>query len=881
VTPILAMKLYVPQLRPNVVLRPRLIEGLNEGLRCKLILISAPAGFGKSTLLSEWIEGLKQPVAWLSLDEGDNDPVRFLAYLIAALQTITPNIGEGVLGLLHSPQPPPTEAVLTALLNEITIIPDHFVLVFDDYHAIDAKVVDQALAFLLAHLPPHMHLVIATREDPHLPLARLRARDQLAELRATHLRFTLSETTAFLNQVMGLTLSAEDSAALERRTEGWIAGLQLAAISLQGHEDASSFISSFTGSHHFVLDYLMEEVLGQQPEYVQTFLLHTAILDRMSGPLCDAMMLDSTSSGQATLEYLERANLFLIPLDNERRWYRYHHLFADLLRLRLHQSISSSPTDAQSRVNELHIRASAWYEDQGFTMEAFHHAAAAYDVERAERLIEEKEIPRHFRGAVTTLLDWLKSLPTSVLNARPWLWVKYASLLVVNGQTTDVEEKLQAAEAALQGSEANDTTRDLLGQIAAIRATLALTRYQLETVLVQSRRALEYLPLSNMLERATAHWTLAAAYQFQGDRARARQALSEAISLSQASGNIFTTILAITGLGQVQEADNQLALAAQTYRRVLQLAGDQPLQIIYEAHLGLARILYEWNHLDEAWQHGQQSLQLAQQYDTVIDRFIVCEVFLARLSLARGNVANAAALLAQTSRSALQHNFVSRMPEIAAMQVLTFLRQGHLAAAFHLAQAHKLPLSQARVLLAQGDLSTALEMLSAWRQQVEAKDWKDEQLKVMVLQAVALEASGEKDQAVQLLVDILAMAEPAGFIRLFLDEGPPMASLLSAAMALGKMPDTIGTLLAAFEAEKQQSKNSSSPPPAQPLLEPLSRRELEVLRLVAQGLSNQEISERLFLALGTVKGHNQKIFGKLGVQRRTEAIARARELGLL
>ncbi|GHO42091.1 LuxR C-terminal-related transcriptional regulator [Ktedonospora formicarum] len=880
-TPILATKLYIPPLRPNIVLRPRLIERLNEGLHRKLILISAPAGFGKSTLLSEWIEGLERPVAWLSLGEEDNDPTRFLAYLIAALQTIAANIGEGVLGLLQSPQPPPNEAILTALLNEITTIPNHFVLVLDDYHAIDAKQVNQVLAYLVAHLPPHMHLVIATREDPHLPLARLRARDQLIELRAIHLQFISSESTAFLNQMMGLTLSAEDIDALERRTEGWIAGLQLAALSLQGHEDATGFIASFTGSHHFVLDYLMEEVLGQQSGRVQKFLLHTSILDRMSGPLCDAVVLDSTMSGQATLEYLERANLFLIPLDNERRWYRYHHLFADLLRLRLHQSISTFPAIAQSQVNELHIRASSWYENQGLTMEAFHHAATANDVERAERLIEEKEIPRHFRGAVTTLLDWLKSLPTSVLDVRPWLWVRYASLLVVNGQTTGVEEKLQAAEAALQGSEDDETTRNIIGQIAAIRSTLALTRYELEAVLIQSRRALEYLSPSNMLERATAHWTLATAYQFQGDRASARQALTEAISLSQASGNIFTTILATIGLGQVQEADNQLVLAAQTYRRVLQLAGDQPLQIIYEAHLGLARILYEWNYLDEAWQHGQQSLHLARQYDKVIDRFIVCEIFLARLSLAWGDVSNAATVLSQASQSAQQHNFVARMPEIADAQVLTFLRQGHLTAAVHLAQAHELPLSQARVHLAQGDPSTALKVLSAWRQQVEAKDWKDEQLKVMVLQAVALEAHGEKDQAVHLLVDVLAMAEPASFIRLFLNEGLPMVSLLSESMALGRMPNYIKKLLTAYEAEKQQNENISSPPPAQPLLEPLSQRELEVLRLIAQGLSNQEISERLFLVLGTVKGHNHKIFGKLGVQRRTEAIARARELGLL
>ncbi|HET8843067.1 MAG TPA: AAA family ATPase, partial [Ktedonobacteraceae bacterium] len=410
-TPILATKLYIPPLRPNVVLRPRLIERLNEGLHRKLILISAPAGFGKSTLLSEWTLGLGQPVAWLSLDEGENDPSRFLAYLVAALQTVAANIGEGMLGLLQSPQPPPAEAMLTALLNEIATIPNHFVLVLDDYHAIEAKTVDQALAYLVAHLPPHMHLVIATREDPHLPLARLRARDQLIELRATHLRFISSESAAFLNQIMGLTLSAEDITALEKRTEGWIAGLQLAALSLQGQEDATSLIASFTGSHHFVLDYLMEEVLGQQSERIQTFLLRTSLLDRMSGPLCDAVMLDSTMSGQSTLESLERANLFLIPLDNERRWYRYHHLFADLLRLRFHQSIVTSSADGERQVHELHRRASVWYEEQDLAMEAFHHAVLVNDVERATRLVEGNGIPLHLRGAVYPVLNWLETLP--------------------------------------------------------------------------------------------------------------------------------------------------------------------------------------------------------------------------------------------------------------------------------------------------------------------------------------------------------------------------------------------------------------------------------------------------------------------------------------
>jgi LuxR family maltose regulon positive regulatory protein len=884
-TPILATKLYIPSPRRKIVLRSRLLGQLNEGLHRKLTLISAPAGFGKTTLVSAWVEGIEQPTAWLSLDEGENDSTRFLTYLVAALQTIAATIGEGVLRALQSPQPPPPETILTALLNDLTSIRDPFVLVLDDYHVIEDKAVNQALTYLINHLPPHLHLIIATREDPHLPLSRLRARDQLTELRAADLRFTASEAAEFLNQVMGLTLSTQDITSLERRTEGWIAGLQFAALALQGHQNTTHFITSFTGSHHFVLDYLVEEVLGQQDARIQTFLLRTSILNRMSGPLCDAVVLDSSPSGQATLEYLERANLFIIPLDNERQWYRYHHLFAELLRLRLPQSLSSSSVDAQGQVNELHIRASVWYEDHGLAIEAFQHAVAANDVERAERLIEGKGIPRHFRGIVTTMLDWLESLPTTVLDARPWLWVRYASLLVVNGQTTGIEEKLQAAEAALQGTEPNDTTRDLIGQIATIRATLALTRYQVEPMLTQSRRALEYLHPNNLFSHVSALWVLGFAYWLQGDRVAARQTYTEAVSLSHASGNIFNTILVTIGLGIIQEADNQLSLAAKTYRHVLQIAGDQPLQILCEAHLGLARVLYEWNDLDEAWLQGQQSLHLAQQYDqAVIDRFIFCEVFLARLKLAQGDVDGAAALLAEAHQSVLQYNFVYPMPEVAAAQVLTFLCQGHLAAAAHLAQEHDLPLSQARVHLAQGDPSTALEVLSRRLQQVEARGWQDERLKVMVLQAVALGAHGEKDRAVQVLCDALALAEPGGFIRLFVNEGLPMAHLLSEAETLGRMPDYVGKLLAVFEAEKQKIKDTSSPAsqsPAQTLLEPLSHRELEVLHLMAQGLSNQEISERLFLALDTVKGHNRKIFSKLQVQRRTEAIARARQLGLL
>ena len=821
-TPILATKLYIPRLRPNVVLRPRLIERLNEGLHGKLTLISAPAGFGKTTLVSEWLAGGARPAAWLSLEDQENDPARFLAYLVAALQTIAATIGEGVLSALQSPQPPPPEAILTALLNDLTTIQDQFVLVLDDYHMIAAKAVDQALIFLLEHLPPQMHLVIATREDPALPLARLRARGYLTEVRADDLRFTPSEAAAFLNQTMGLNLSAQDIVALERRTEGWIVGLQLAALSLQGHEDAADFIRSFTGSHHFVLDYLLEEVLGQQPERIQHFLLRTSILDRLCGPLCDAVVLDPAAVGQATLEYLEHANLFLVPLDNERRWYRYHQLFAELLRQRLQQSTDSSPEDGGRGVDELHRRASLWYEDHGLELEAFHHATAAHDVERAARLIEGDGMPLQFRGAVTSVLHWLESLPKTVLDARPALWVMYASALSMAGFLPGVEPKLQAAEAALQDAEPDDTTRNLVGHIAVIRASLAAAENQVEPMLAQSRRALEYLHPNDLSARTFTLWTLGFASFLQGDRSAARRAYTEAISISQAAGNIIIYIGATIGLGNVQEADNQLYLAVETYQRVLHLAGDLPPPPACEAHLGLARLCYEWNDLDAAGQHGQQSVQLARQLENT-DKYVAGEVVLARLKLARGDVADAAVLLAEADRSVRQQNFMHRLPEVAAAQVLTLLRQGSLSAAAHLAQTHGLPLSQARVHLAQGDPSAALAVLSPWRRQVEAKGWQDERLKVMVLQAVALEAYGDKDQAVHLLLDVLALAEPSGFIRTFVDEGLPMTHLLSEAAAIGRMPDYIGKLLAVFKAEEQKREDASYlPPPAQSLIEPLS-----------------------------------------------------------
>lgn len=892
--PIVSTKLYIPLPRPNVVNRTRLIEKMNEGLHRKLTLVSASAGFGKTTMISEWLATCDCPVAWLSLDEGDNDPACFLTYFVASLQTMQTNIGEGVLGLLQSPQSLPIESLLIPLLNEISAIPNPFILVLDDYHVIKASMIDQAISLLIERMPPQMHLVIASREDPHLPIARLRARDLLNEVGVKDLRFTFSESAEFLNQVMSLNLTQEEISLLESLTEGWVAGLQLAGLSMLGHTDKASFIRSFSGSHRYILDFLLEEVLQQQSTTIQMFLLRTSILDRMYGPLCDAVLNSGTeanlipdSTGQEILQYLERTNLFIVPLDHERKWYRYHHLFVDLLRKRLQQNNNSNIAHDKWDVNELHVSASQWYEDNGLELEAFQHAVAAKDIDRAALLIEGKEMPLLFRGAgaVKPVLKWLNSLPRGEMNTRPSLWVMFASGLLMTGQMSEVEEKLQAAEQSIQDALEDDETRDIIGHIAAIRATLAVSKHQSETILAESRLALENLDPGNLPVRTATTWALGYAYQLQRNRTLANEAYSKALSISRRIGHDVITILATLGLGNLQEADNELYEAAETYQNVLNLTGDPPMPIACEAYLGLARIYYEWNDLEAAKRHAERALQLAKQFDHT-DRVAACEILLARLMLTQqGEEECTSICLAKTEHFAHQPQFVGQLPDIAAAHVYSLLRLGDLEAAVLQAQKYELPISEARVILAQGNPSAALAVLEPHRREAELKGWKDECLKVMILQAVALQANGEKAKALQHLKDVLILAEPGGFIRIFVDEGAPIFKLLSEAAINEFMPDYLAKLLDGFEAEKLKRGVKSDHHPLTPsiksLIEPLSVRELEVLNLIAQGLSNREISERLFLALSTVKGHNRIIFDKLQVSRRTEAVALARKLGLL
>ena len=870
---ILVTKLYIPPLQPKAVLRPQLTKHLNECKRRKLTLVSASAGYGKTTLISEWVANCKQPVAWLSLDQEHKDAGSFLTYFIAALQTIFKDIGHSLLATLQSPQHPSTDFILTNLLNELTDIPEAFILVLDDYHVIESESVDNILTFFLENMPPQMHLVIATREDPHLPLALLRGRGQLTELRAADLRFSHSEAGEFLTRMLGFELSADKISLLSTRTEGWITGLQLAAISLREHKNTSAFIESFTGSHYFVLDYLIEEVLKQQSESIQSFLLYTSILDRMCGSLCDTVLGSPTGTGQKTLEYLEHTNLFIIPLDSERCWYRYHHLFSELLKQRLLQK--SAPLAGGLGVAELHIAASEWYEKNDLHIEAFHHAVLANDIDRSLRLVQGNGMPLYFRGAVGSVLNWLRTLPGSVMDKKPLLWITYASVSLGSGEISGVEQKLKAAEAALETAVQNKMTRDMTGQIASMRAIVGVTQYNPEIIKTQSLRALKYLSSENLSSRTTSKWTLGQAHLLLKEYSAAKEAYNEAISIGKTSGNVLFSLLARADLGSLQEWDNQLHSAADTYLQILTMVGDQPLPVLCDVHLGLARIFYQWNDMESAIQYADSSIELARLFENTIDRFITCEIFRSHLKLVAGNRDEAASQLAGIARSIQQNNYVHRIPELAAQQVVTLITQGRLEAAAQVAEKHALPIHAAQVFLARGDTSSALKKLEAFQAGTDTASWNQEQLKAMLLQAIAIFEQGEKDRAVRLMDKVLTMTEPEGFVRIFVDQGIPMCRLLSETAVRGIMPRYINRLITAFKAEKQENEE------IQGLIDPLSQREIEVLELIAQGFSNHEIGEKLFLALDTVKGHNRRIFSKLEVKNRTMAIAKARSLTIL
>lgn len=897
---ILATKLYFPPPRINAIVRPRLIERLNEGLHRKLTLISAPAGFGKTTLLSELVAGRDHPAVWFSLDKGDNDPARFWSHFIAALQTLSANIGAGALGALQSPQLPPIESILTSLLNEIVLIPEDFILVLDDYHDVDSQQIDHALSFLIERLPPQMHLVIATREDPDLPLARLRASNQLTELRVKDLRFTTSEAAEFLNQTMGLRLSPEDVAALENRTEGWIAGLQLAALSMQGLQDTAGFIQSFTGSHHFVLDYLIEEVLHKQPENIQIFLLQTCILDRMCGPLCDAVLLNFSIAGQETLENLERTNLFIIPLDNERRWYRYHHLFAELLLTRLARAYPD-------RITDLHRRASDWYASNDFPYEAVTHALAIQDWNRAADVIEHHtdELPMH--GENATRLGWFEAFPVQFLLDRPGLGMVYAWALFMTNQLDRAEQQLNQLTSLVQN------VPSLLGELYVIRMMIATRRYDMTAFFELAQQALSRLPAEDSSPRSRVLLTLGVAYdELGGDIAAAKGAFREAYELGKAMpsasavGNAPLPLIALAYLADYEMLEGNLRGAAGMYDQAIELAdkwGGQFSIALCLVQQGKAGLLYEWNDLDGALNALQDCFRIGELWKS--PRLLVPAFGLSALVMqARGQAEGANAMIhhaEQATRDSYSTPYDLGM--LALYQIALWIARNDFAAIARWEQDHDSEwrsqigrardalttvLARARIadyyrMRDHSALKQARALIEPALEQAQTRSLMCNVVRLLILDALALYAYGETTSAIAMLKRTLALAEPENYVRSFLDIGKPMEDFLlwgleSQSLSEAHLRAYVSKLLTHFGADISAEIKQ---PTGDALIEPLSQRELDVLRLIAKGLSNRQISERLFLALSTVKGHTRIIYDKLQVQRRTEAVARARQLGLL
>lgn len=893
---LLQTKLFKPTPRPSLITRPQLINRLNDGLglgtegfAARLTLVSAPAGFGKTSLITSWLAQLAASgaapsgaqTAWLSLDEGDNDPVRFLTYLAAALQTAVPDTGEAAIRDLQSPEPPPAEAVLTLLINDVIRHGQPVILVLSDYHAISTPAVHQALAYLLDHLPPLLHLLITTRSDPPLHLSRLRAQGQMVELRTDDMRFTSDEIRQFFSQATGLALSNDEIAALERRTEGWITGLQLAALSLKGRDNQSELIAAFTGSHHFVIDYLTEEVLNHQPETVREFLLATSILKRLCGPLADA--LTNGSGGQETLEHLEHNNLFLTPLDQERHWYRYHHLFADVLQSRLRQS-------RPVYLAELHQHACAWFAREGLIDEAIGHALAGGDLEQAVSLIEGIAGRMIRQGASASLARWLDALPEELVRSHPrlclargWMFV-WGSVLNPEAAGEWVQHALRAAGQ----SPAPDAT--LRGQIAALQAMgLSMEGGSAQSIEL-SLEALAYLPGDNPW-RSVLNFALGTDYYAGGALAAATGALQEALQLSESNGVHYVQLIAGSLLADILAVKGHLGQASVLYHQVLAWADNGlPQKGVVLAHGGLAGIHYERGEQGAALAHLQSG---AEQLARVGGLWPTLAVHLpeARLRQGQGDWPQALAALERASQSAQSAGDNRVVQQLAAQRACVQLAQGDLAAAGQWAASSELSpdepeaglpglfgveqLALARVLHVQGRHAEALALLDRLLESAQAEERQGNAITILALQALAYQSQGNDGDALGCLEWALALAEPEGYCRVFVDEGESMARLLRLALRQGIFPNYTTRLLGAFEGGMPGRIASGLLP------EPLSEREMEVLRLAATGASNKEIAGALFIALPTVKKHIGHILVKLDTQNRVQAITRARELGLL
>jgi LuxR family transcriptional regulator, maltose regulon positive regulatory protein len=889
---LLAIKLYVPLPRPEMVTRPRLLQRLDEGLRLghRLTLISAPAGFGKTTLLSVWAQSLQQSVSWLSLDEADDELHRFLTYLVAALQKTDNHIGPAMQELWEAPGRLLIDGLVIGLINSIAAVPTPIVLILDDYQAIGQAEIHQVVTFLLEHCPPQMHLVIASREDPPLPLSQLRARGQIAEIRERDLRFTTQESVVFLNQVMGLRLTADEVSTLETRTEGWVAGLQLAALSLRDRADTESFVRSLTGTHRHILDYLTDEVLERQPEQVRTFLLYTSILDCLTGSLCNT--LTGEENGQEILELLDHANLFIIRLDDERCWYRYHPLFRDLLRYYLKKE---APTQT---LVLLHRRACAWLAQRDLKAEALPHAIAGQDLDCAADLIEVIAAGPILRGKVETLKAWFDELPSDLIQARPLLSVIRAWTYHMDGQRDAIEPHLRAAEHSLQmlGLPDDDPfASDLRGQIAAMRASSARHRGDWPLFFRYAEEALESLAEDNLAVRTTLNANLGLAYMLRVDLRAAVAAFREVQSLGRASGNMISAVNCIGFLAAILIAQGRLRQAVDLCRRTIDSHLEQyaePLPTLGHVHASLARILYEWNDLAAAAAHLEEAVVLGKQTHLPSTlRFRAS--MLNRIRQIQGTEQDLASLPPQIEKATEREQENLDDADLTAWRVRHWLDQGDVAAADRWAGPYRGDepsaqiwrpygdLALARVLIARQQWEEALDLLTQIRRLALEAGGGGWLIEAWVLEALAHQTMGQSDRALAAVSEALSLAEPEGYVRTFVDEGEPMVTLLGQVWRHGVSPHYVGTLLAAPRAGLVATSAGPPATPAHLLYEALTERELEVLHLIDAGLSNREIASRLYVSLNTVRTHTKNLYSKLGVHSRTQAITQARDLNLL
>ena len=912
---LLETKLYVPRPPSGLVPRPRLIDAIRQGAARKLTVVVAPAGFGKTTLVAAWLAetfGAETAAGWISLDPNENEPTSFWMYFIAALRKIHPGLGAHAMAQLLSPQPTAVESILTTLINEIDALDRDFTLVLDDYHVIDAESIHAAMSFLVDRLPRRMHLVIASRAEPPLALPRLRARGELTELRGTDLRFTLGEASALLRG-MSLEVPAGDVETLERRTEGWITGLKLAAFSMQRRGDVRGCVDAFSGSNRYVADYLVEEVLRSEPEHIRRFLLATAILDRLSGPLCDAVT--GERNGQAILDDLERRNLFVVALDDRREWYRYHHLFAEVLQ-------KQSSAESSDDVRVFHRRASVWHEAHGSLVVAIRHALGADDLERAAGLLEQTWPEKDRSYESRKWLDQVKTLPDKVIRARPVLNMGYAWALLNSGELeaaeprlSDVERWLQShAESSERPAESSSAPmmvsdqerfRTLPAEVAAARVYLTQSLGGVPGTLEHAQRALDLIPAGDDAGRATGTALVALAQWGRGDLDAAHRTFSEALAIMRKCGHVLDAIRGIFVLGDIRAAQGRLREAARIYEQGLQLAADEAPSAAPETdelYLGLAELHREWNDIEAATAFLDTVTRSAGQTSYKGNKLRWCTA-MASIRAAQGDLRAAFGLLEEGERHE-RRDPLPRARPIPAMKARIRIHQGKLGDASVWAAAAKLSVDDdlsylrefehvtlARMLIARhgavgGErfVHDAEQLLERLRMAAQTGGRIGSVIEILVLQSVAQQALGHTRGALDLLTQALALAEPEGFLRVFIDHGTPMRDLLRHAIARGLAGESARRVLAGFDAPKSKQAPAPAaqvPADASGAAQTLTTRELEVLRLIAAGLRNQEIADHLSISAATVKRHIANAYTKLGAGHRTEALVRANELNLL